>query len=161
MQELLASIMLIRNMLYSKVAAADIFGHFLTRLLFIVATMQMISCRSASKIIFQTNGAEGRVRYYVSENPDYRKGEGKFYARVDTSNVQIFYSFRPDKIYKTYNNDGNSVYFLIFEREPMLPLNPIDRIVFTRADNLLDSLGNKDLQRARGATGFNVEVAGH
>jgi len=123
--------------------------------------MNIVSCGSISKVIYQTKAADTKVRYYVTENPNYRKGEGKFYARVDSANVRIFYSFQPNNVYKTYNNVSNSVYTLVFDTQPMLKLTSIDSSVLTKADSLLDSLGYNDLKRSKSATGFVIEVAGH
>ena len=121
----------------------------------------IVSCGGISKVVYQTKTTEGKVKYYVAKNPNYRKGEGKFYARVDSSNVRIYYSFQPSNIYKTYDNVGNYVYTLVFDRQPMLKLTSIDSIVLAKADKLLDSLGYNDLKRSKTATGFVVEVAGH
>ncbi len=133
----------------------------LTRLLFIVATIYIVSCGNISKVIYQTKVAKTKVKYYVTENPYYRKGEGKFYARVDSNNVRIFYSFQSGNVYKTYNKVGNYVYTLVFDTHPIVKLTPIDSIVLAKADNLLDSLGYNDLKRSKAATGFIVEIARH
>jgi hypothetical protein len=97
----------------------------------------------------------------VTENPNYRKGEGKFYARVDSGSVRIFYSFQPNNIYKTYDNESNYVYTLVFDKQPMLRLTAIDSIVLAKANNLFDSLGYSDLKRPKNAMGFIIEIAGH
>ncbi len=123
--------------------------------------MYMVSCRSVSKVVYQNKMTDMKFRYFVSENPNYRKGEGKFYARVDSGNVRVFYSFQANNIYKTYANVSNYVYTLVFDRQSMLRLTAMDTIVLTKADNLLDSLGNNDLKRSKNATGFVLEIAGH
>jgi len=123
--------------------------------------MFIYSCGSISKVVYQTKVTDSKIRYYVTENPNYRKGEGKFYARVDSSNVRIYYSFQTSDIYKTYDNVGTNVYTLVFDRQPMLRLTSLDSIVLTKADNLLDSLGYRGLKRSKTATGFVVEIAGH
>lgn len=123
--------------------------------------MYIVSCGSVSKVVYQNKVTDIKFRYFVSENPNYRKGEGKFYARVDSGNVRIFYSFQSNNIYKTYDNVSNYVYTLVFDRQSMLRLTAMDTIVLTKADNLLDSLGNGDLKRSKNATGFVIEIAGH
>jgi hypothetical protein len=123
--------------------------------------MCIASCGSVSKVVYQTKVTDSKLRYYVTDNPNYRKGEGKFYARVDSGNVRIFYSFQSNNIYKTYDNASNYVYTLVFDRQLMLGLTSIDSIVLTKADNLLDSLKYSDLKRAKNATGFVIEIARH
>ena len=114
-----------------------------------------------SKVVYQTKAGDNKIRYYITDNPNYRKGEGKFYARVDSGDIRIFYSFQIGNIYKTYENVGNYVYTLVFDKHPMLQLTSLDSIVLDNADNLLDSLDYKNLKRPKEATGFVVEVARH
>ena len=126
-----------------------------------VAITFLISCRSTSKVVFQTNVIGTKMRYLISDNPNYKHGEGKFYVCVGSGNNRVYYSFQPNYIYKTYNNVRNYVYTLVFDRQPMVKLTSIDFMIFTKADNLLDSLGYNDLKRSKNAKGFIVEVAGH
>jgi hypothetical protein len=123
--------------------------------------MLIMSCGSTSKAVYQTKEADSKIRFYISDNPNYRKGEGKFYARVDSGNVRIFYSFQEGNIYKTYDNVANYVYTLVFDKNPMLPLTSLDTNVLYTGNKLLDSLDYKHLKRPNGARGFVAEVARH
>ena len=78
--------------------------YHLNLLIFIGAVINIVSCGSTSKVVFQYKAPANKIKFFVTENPNYRKGEGKLYARVDSGNVRIFYSFQPDNIFKTYNN---------------------------------------------------------
>ena len=120
-----------------------------------------MSCGSTSKAVYQTKVEDNKIRFYISDNPNYSKGEGKFYARVDSGNIRMFYSFQVGNIYKIYDNVSNYVYTLVSDKQPMLHLTSLDSIVLDNAHHLLDSLDYKTLKRAKGATGFVIEVAGH
>jgi hypothetical protein len=117
--------------------------------------MNIVSCGSVSKVVYQTNTADSKVRYFVAENPNYKKGEGKFYARVDSNSVRIFYTFQQGNIYKIYDNQKNYVYALVSHR-PMLRLTKVDSVVLAKADSLMDSFGYKDLKRAKGAMALQL-----
>jgi hypothetical protein len=132
----------------------------LSRLLFIIATIYIVSCGSSSKKVYETKELDSKVRFFVTENPNYRKGEGKFYSRVDSGNVRIFYSFQPGNIFKTYNNQDNYIYTLV-SNKPMLYLTNIDSVVFAKSDSLMNSFGYRDLKRPYGAVGFVIEIAIH
>jgi hypothetical protein len=102
-----------------------------------------------------------KSEFYINDNPNYSKGEGKFYARVDSGNVRMFYSFQEGNIYKTYDNVANYVYTLVFDKKPMLQLTSLDSNVFNIGSKILDSLDYRNIKRPNGATGFVAEVARH
>jgi hypothetical protein len=135
--------------------------YHLILLIFIGVVIYIVSCGSTSKIVFQYKTPANTIKFFVSENPNYSKGEGKLYARVDSGNVRIFYSFQPDNIFKTYNNLNNYIYSLSFNGQPVLKFTAMDSIVLSKADYLLDSLRYNDYKRSKNATGFDIEVAGH
>ena len=122
---------------------------------------QIVGCSSVSKIVYQTKAADNKIKFYITDNPNYRKGEGKFYARVDSGNVRSFYSFQEGNIFKTYDNVDNYVYTLVFDKQPQFKLTSLDSVVLSEASRLLDSLDYKSLRQPKGATGFVAEVARH
>lgn len=81
-----------------------------------------------------------------------------FYAQVDSENVKIYYTFFSTEINKTYGNDDNARYVLTSNKQPMSPLTEIDSVVLAKADTLMDSLNYEDLKRAKGATGYEIEI---
>jgi hypothetical protein len=133
----------------------------LAKFLITVTVTILASCSTTYKLVYQTQTDNNKVRFFVTSDPKPRKGGSKFYARVDSSSVRIYYSFLPYNIYKTYNNNGNYVYTLVSDKQPMLHMTRIDSVVFAKASNLMDSLGYKDLKRTNDATGFVIEIAGH
>jgi len=119
------------------------------------------ACGSHPTEVYQTKILDSDIGFYVSDNPDYRKGEGKFFARVDSSNSRIYYSFQHNYIFKTYTDKNINVYTLVSDEKDVLALTLIDSLVLKKADKLLDSLGYNNLKRSAGTTGFIIEVAGH
>lgn len=81
-----------------------------------------------------------------------------FYAKVDSSDVKIYYNFSDQIISKTYDNNNNLRYLLTSDKIPMSFLSKVDSYVLPKADELMDSLGYKNLKRAKGATGYLIEV---
>lgn len=112
-------------------------------------------------VVYKTKVLDSNIGFYLSDNPNYRKGEGRFFARVDSSNSRIYYSFQPDNIFKIYTKKNNYVYTFVSDEKDVLPLTLIDSLVLQKADILLDSLAYNNLKRSAGTTGFIIEVGGH
>jgi hypothetical protein len=131
--------------------------NFLSLLFYVIVIPLFISC-STSKIVYKKRVDESRIRFFVTQTPKPKKSSSNFYAQVDSNNVRIYYSFFASDINKNYDNDNNVLYVLTSNRKPMTYLTRIDSLVLAKADNLMDSLGYKDLKRAKGATGYFIEV---
>ena len=124
-----------------------------------ISIIFVVSCSNTSKIIYQSKVDKIRIRFYEKKQSDI--GRSLFFAKIDSNNVRINYKFFPDNIYKTYEKLDNYVYTLVQDKNPMLQLSRLDSTVFLKADQLMDSLGHEQLKRARNATGFVIEIAGH
>lgn len=119
----------------------------------------MCSCAHTSKLVFKSRTDFGKLRFYANSG----EGAPEFYARVDSNNVVIFYTYRIDDIHKTYRNSKNYVFTLVSGSNLMavIPYSLTDSIVFATGDRLLDSLNLGNLKHAKGSTGFVIEIAGH
>jgi hypothetical protein len=133
-------------------------GKCFTKLLLIFVIL-LSSCGKTSKLLYQTQ--TDKIWFIKTSKSIFLKRTKGLYARVDSSNVQIHYSFLPHNIYKTYGNNKNYIYTLVEDKTPMLPLTRIDSVVFKKANALIDSLGYKESRKADRATGFVIEIARH
>lgn len=82
--------------------------------LFLLSIVAFIaSCGSTPKMAYKIKVDNSNLRFYTSEHPKYKKGEGPLYAFIDSNNVMIHYSFQPGNIYKTYQRAYNYVCTLV------------------------------------------------
>jgi hypothetical protein len=109
-------------------------------------------------LVYKTKADGNSVRFFMTDATKHKKALSNFYAQADSNNIRIYYSFFTNDINKTYDNDNNVRYILTSDKQPMSPLTNIDKVVLTKADNLMDSLGYKDLKRTNGAPGYYIEV---
>ncbi len=130
-------------------------------LLIFFSAVELFSCRTTTKLLYRTQYHKSRVSYYVTKKPKPSKGSSVFYARVDSGNIVTYYSFWVDKTFKTYSDNKNYVYTLVSDKSPMILLTDIDNIVLAKANHLIDSLYYRKLKSPEGATGFDIEIAGH
>ena len=130
----------------------------LTKRLCVISFVLLLSCSSTSKLVYKTKTDSNRVRFFTTNVSNHRKGLSDFYVQVDSSNVRIYYSFFISDVNKTYDDHDNIQFILTSDKQSMSPLTKIDSFVLANADELMDSLGYKDLKRTKGATGYNIEV---
>ena len=109
-------------------------------------------------MVYKTTKEGAKVRFFVNESSIHKISLSDFYAHVDSSHVKIYYYFFDKAIFKTYGNNDNLRYILTIDKKPMSFLSKVDSFVLSKADNLMDSLGYKNLKRTKGATGFFIEV---
>ena len=126
---------------------------------FVFASLMILcSCSNPGKLIYKTRADGYRLRFFENDSLFSKKYPSMFFARVDSDGVKIQYNFFKDEVTKSYSNDDNLLYILNFGRVPMSFLTDIDQTVLSKADALMDSLHYKDLMRAKGATGYLIEV---
>jgi len=142
-------------MIYSK-SASD----FIVICTVSLVSVVLLACSSSSKLVYKSHTPDARVKFYFSSNPE--RGV-KFYSRVDSSNVIIFYRYHADNIYKTYRNDDNNIYALVSGNlvVPVIPYSKIDSLILEKGDRLLDSLQFANVKRAKGSAGFLQVISGH
>ena len=126
-----------------------------------LVSVLLMSCSHSFQLVHKSQATGAKVKFYFASNLE--KGGVKFYSRVDSSNIVIFYRYRIDNIYKTYRNEDNYIYTLVSGDAvvPVIPYSKIDSIVLEKGDRILDSLNLENVKRARGSTGFVQEVSGH
>ena len=138
----------------SQIIYRGLTKHFCTTILIFL----LLSCGGTSKLVYKTKLDANRIRFFQTSSTKSKKNLSAFYAQVDSNNVRIYYTFFGSDINKTYDNDDNARYILTSRKQPMSPLTEIDSIVLAKADELMDSLNYKDLKRAKGATGYEIEI---
>jgi len=106
----------------------------------------------------------GQLAFY-RQNLEDKPGVEKLYAAIDTGGNKIYYSFYPDKIMKTTENEKQLSFTTIYgqlERpyDPTLyrKFSPLDSIVLARGDSLLNAAGLTNFKRAKGAIAYVIQV---
>ena len=121
----------------------------------------LLSCGSMPKLVSKTQSGEAKVKFFYVSNPNPSKAYKSFYAKVDSNNFQTYYTFQTQNIYKEKKNSNGLIFTLVYDINPNLHLTALDSFVLDKADYFMDSLGRKDLKKAKGATGFVTEVKYH
>lgn len=113
------------------------------------------SCGVISKLVYDNGDPNMRIRHFANKNPDSKSKRTNYYVRVDSSNIQFFYSFFPDKIIKTSKIYGKkSRQFIFGESRSQYILTQMDSAVFKTTDNIVDSAHRKDIKKSTGVTGL-------
>jgi hypothetical protein len=123
-----------------------------------ILVLFFLSCTNTSQLVCKEKAGGNRIRFFKNRLTKPKKNLSNFYAQVDSENVKIYYTFFSTEINKTYGNDDNARYVLTSNKQPMSPLTEIDSVVLAKADTLMDSLNYEDLKRAKGATGYEIEI---
>lgn len=105
------------------------------------------------------------IKFYGVNALEAKSLVTKVYAAVDSSGVQMYYSFYSDGILMTDERAKNLFYSVIFKQLPDNPdtniyrrLSHIDTLVFSKAKELVKTLNNLYLKNPDGATGFEIQV---
>lgn len=128
----------------------------------IVACVMILfgSCGTVSKLVYDNRDPNMRIRHFADKNPDPKSIRTMYYVRVDSSNIQFYYSFFPDRIYKTSKIYGKkSRQFVFDESHHQYELTQMDSAVFRTTDNIVDSSQQKYIKKSTGVTG-SVDVPG-
>ena len=133
----------------------------LTIIAFLMFQSSFYSCNTSSKLIYKYKTEKVNISVFESSKPEPRLNRYEFYVKVDSSSLCFYYIFYPNNIYKLYENNTSLVYSLTYENKPMVLLNNLDTFVLDLASKYIDSLGKKNLQFKKGATGFMEEIRGH
>jgi hypothetical protein len=123
-------------------------------LLLIYVVILFGSCHEA-RLVFDNGDRNMRIRHFENTNPDSKSKLTKYYVRVDSSSIQFYYSFFPDKIYKTSKIYGKKAREFVFgESHPKYALTQMDSAVFKTTDSIIDSSVQKFIKKSTGVTGL-------
>ena len=113
------------------------------------------SCSGISKFVYDNGDPNMRIRHFADQNPDSRSKRTKYYVRVDSSNIQFYYSFFPDKISKTSKIYGKTHRQFVFgESLSQYRLTQMDSAVLRTTDHIIDTLQRKDKKKSTGVKGL-------
>lgn len=123
-----------------------------------IGVVLFLSCNTPSRLVYKERINGYRIRFFIKDSLQHREYLSDLYAKVDSSDIKIYYSFFQSNVTKAYSNNNNIRYTLTSIISPMATFTKMDNVVLEKADYLMDSLGYKILMRAKGATGYNIEV---
>jgi hypothetical protein len=135
-------------------------------LAFLMTILSLLaSCRGAIKLIDKHQTPDGTVRFYI-ESIERNKSDVKgIYASVNNRGTRIYYRFCPEEIVMTTEKAKQLTYIVYHEKlltnydsNIYKKYSPLDSIVLTRGDKLLDSLGLENFKKAFNSEAYQIQV---
>jgi len=115
-----------------------------------------ISCKTKQELITKYNTELGKLKFYYQSFDNVDENYRQLVATINNYR----YDFKEYQIIKQTGEEEGQYFelfydeFLIRNKEQIHEFSPVDSMVLTKADLLLDSLRWNDFARFKGAKGF-------